>query len=377
MKKLIAAILLMFVATTVFAAREDVPYLAAQAKKEGLVRVLVVLDVDTTVEDLRTRAKKAQIASRKQQVLAGLRASDHVAEALHDSGLGQLSVVVTEAGLARLAALPGVRDVQHDMAEGQRTGIFDYGQLARIRESLAGGKTTPVKIYYTDGRIVERPITLREFYALKDAKDVRALAEVGVAPRVTQVDPAIFVEADKGGEVALSVAVAIPEHFSPMQSKLTDVAWQAQNDYFNSIAAAFAAKHGVNVSHPTDSPGFFVRVTAEKAREIVAALPDPRIASVHVSRNLETQIGQSAPYIGAPAWWPYEAPGQIIIVIDTGVLSAHPFLAGDVIYGGCFKHQIFGVQCPNANATGDSPYPTAGAGEPGRTSAAPLPARRT
>ena len=233
MKKLIAAILLMFVAATVFAAREDVPALAAQAKKEGLVRVLVVLDVDTTIEDLRTEAKKAQIAARKQQVLTGLRASDHAPEAMHDNGLGQLSLVVTEAGLARLVNLPGVRDVQSDMADGQRTGVFDYGQLDRIRKEFAASMTALVRIYYTDGKIVERPITLREFFVLKDAKDVRALVDVSAPQPVTHVDPAILAEADKGSEVSLIVTIAIPEYFSPMQSKLSDVAWQAQAEYFN------------------------------------------------------------------------------------------------------------------------------------------------
>lgn len=367
MKKLIAAILLMFVATTVFAAREDVPYLAAQAKKEGLVRVLVVLDVDTTVEDLRTGAKKAQIASRKQQVLAGLLVSDYVAETLHDNGLGQLSVVVTEAGFARLAKLPGVRDVQHDMADGQRTGVFDYGQLARIRESLTAGKTTPVRIYYTDGRLVERPITLREFFVLKDAKDVRAIAETGVAPRATQVDPAILDEAAKGGDVNLVVEIAAPEHFSPMQSKLSDADWQAQMEYFNAVATRFAAKHGVETS-VTRAPGFGVRVTAAKAREIVAHAADETIRSIRVAMTFRPQIGQSLPYV-----YPYvqqmwasgqEAVGQHIAVIDTGVETSHPFLAGRVGPEGCYKNPAYGVQCPNADANGDSPWPTPGSGAP-------------
>ena len=120
----------------------------------------------------------------------------------------------------------------------------------------------------------------------------------------------------------------------------------------------------MSVSQPVNAPGFGVRVSAIKAREIATTAFDPRIASVHVSRNFETHIFQSAPYIGAPNWWPYEAPGQIINVIDSGISNSHPFLLGDVVHEACFKDPAYGVQCPNANASGDSPYPTPGSGQP-------------
>lgn len=113
-------------------------------------------------------------------------------------------------------------------------------------------------------------------------------------------------------------------------------------------------------------------VTSEQARKLVADLtanPDPQVASVALADVLSPMIGQSTTYIGMPNAWNvgYEATGQVVVVLDTGVSSSHPFLAGDVFYEGCFG-TTDGVQwagdCLNENFFSNSPLPTPGSGAP-------------
>lgn len=355
-------------------------YLMAKVRAEGLTRVLVVLDVAVSLDDMKSGAKRAAIAERTSQVLAGLAPEEHVPEAVWDSGLGQLSLLVNEAGLKRLAVLPGVRDVQVDMAEGQRLGVYDGDErVTAIQRELARAGSAAVRIHYTDGRMAEHTIDVRAFHLLKEAQEVKALVLARNGPsQVTQIDPRIVQEAAKGGEMALNVTLVVPEHFSPMRSKLPPETWDAQVREFDSIAARFVQQHALpNVPSLLGMLGFGLIVTSEQARKLVADLtvtPDPQLYSVTLADLLQPLVGQSTVYIGMPNAWNagYEATGQFVIVLDTGTSANHSFLTGDVVAEGCFGtnlndasgNPLWRGDCLNQDALANSPLPTPGSGAP-------------
>ncbi len=354
-------------------------YLTAKARAEGLTRALVVLDVAVSLGDMTSAAKRAEIAERKGQVLGALAPDEHVPEAVWDSELGQLSLLVNEAGLKRLAVTIGVRDVQVDMAEGQRLGVYNGdGRVAAIQRELVRSGSALVRIYYTDGGVVEQVIGVRQYYLLKEAREVKALVLVFNPPsQATRIDPRIM-EAANGGQIALDVALVVPEHFSPMRSKLPPATWDAQVREFDATAARLAQEHGLpNVPSLLGMPVFGLVVTSEQARKLVAELtttPDSQVYSVKLADLLQPLVGQSTVYIAIPDAWSagVEASGQFVVVLDTGTDANHPFLAGDVIYAGCFGTDIddppgtplWRGNCLNPDLSSNSPLPTPGAAAP-------------
>ena len=82
----------------------------------------------------------------------------------------------------------------------------------------------------------------------------------------------------------------------------------------------------------------FVAAEADEAA-LQAAAAHPDVLAVHEDRLHRPTLAQSGPLVGAPEAWGmgYSGAGQHIAILDTGVDSNHPFLAGKVVYEECFS----------------------------------------
>src|SRR5262249_61838774 len=88
------------------------------------------------------------------------------------------------------------------------------------------------------------------------------------------------------------------------------------------------------------------------------ALHELEASSVMVRRVIEDRIHKpvlidSVPLIGADQAWAqgYDGTGTVVAVIDSGVDSAHPFLAGQVVEEACYS------TTPGSQSATLSPHP--------------------
>ena len=92
-----------------------------------------------------------------------------------------------------------------------------------------------------------------------------------------------------------------------------------------------------------------VTATARAVREMKAARPS---ASIELDATRTTSLSESAPMIGAPQEWQagLTGKGEVVAVLDVGVDSTHPFLAGKVVAEACFS-----IRCPNGKTVMTGP----------------------
>jgi subtilisin len=85
-----------------------------------------------------------------------------------------------------------------------------------------------------------------------------------------------------------------------------------------------------------------------------AARRSPLVLSIVEDRPVPAVLAQSAPIVQAPTMWAngLTGAGQTIAVLDTGIDSSHPFLAGKVIEEACFS---INSNCPNRATTMTGP----------------------
>ena len=109
----------------------------------------------------------------------------------------------------------------------------------------------------------------------------------------------------------------------------------------------------------------FVAVSVDQAG-LQALRQSPLVASISSNIRFDPVLDVSTPLIDAPDAWSmgYDGTGQVVAVIDSGVPSGHPFLAGHVMYdeGACFSSEVGGYfsMCPTILNQEIGP----GAGEP-------------
>ena len=106
--------------------------------------------------------------------------------------------------------------------------------------------------------------------------------------------------------------------------------------------AAAAARHRGAVQSFDAMPFMAMDVTGQ---ELSALAADPLVLSLSPDFKLRRSLAESAPLIHAPEAWAagYTGQGQTVAILDTGVDSTHPFLAGKVVSEACYSK---GGYCP-------------------------------
>src|SRR5499433_886263 len=190
------------------------------------------------------------------------------------------------------------------------------------------------------------------------ALPTQALAQTGAwsGPRddSTRVVPTrIHDRAQAEGEVRVLVELALPSN----RRTESTLSAQARLAYRQAIADTAARVLARLAKHPHQ---VFRRYQTAPLIAIGAgpgALHELEASSVMVRRVIEDRIHKpvlidSVPLIGADQAWAqgYDGTGTVVAVIDSGVDSAHPFLAGKVVEEACYS-TTSGSQsttlCPN------------------------------
>ena len=84
---------------------------------------------------------------------------------------------------------------------------------------------------------------------------------------------------------------------------------------------------------------------------------DEAISSIEEDKVGKPALAESAPLVGAPTAWNsgYTGSGQTVAILDTGVQTNHPFLAGKVVAEACYSSNVPGSNvttvCPNGQTS--------------------------
>jgi subtilisin len=95
---------------------------------------------------------------------------------------------------------------------------------------------------------------------------------------------------------------------------------------------------GMSIGHRLQNlPFVSMRVTADQLKQLSAM---PGVESIREDAVDRIMLAQSVPLVGAPAAWAAGATGAgwTVALLDTGVDTAHPFLAGKVTGEACFSN---------------------------------------
>ena len=85
-------------------------------------------------------------------------------------------------------------------------------------------------------------------------------------------------------------------------------------------------------------------------RALEAIQRSPRVTTIQEDRPESALLDRSAPVVQAPDMWStgYTGTGRTIAVLDTGVDSSHPFLAGKTVEEACYSSES---DCPNGSTS--------------------------
>lgn len=170
-------------------------------------------------------------------------------------------------------------------------------------------------------------------------------------------------KAQQDGRVRLIVTLrtpAQPEH----QLNATQIQSQRKNLFAaqDAFLKRIARLGGLERKRFDTLPFVVVDADSSALAHILSQATD--VASIQEDALLQPSLAESVPLIGGDKAWAAGASGtgQTVAIIDTGVDSSHPFLAGKVVAEACYSTSSFSAQslCPN----GSSSQTGAGAAKP-------------
>lgn len=329
--------------------------------------MMVNLDIPVSLDDLKTKRKEKEIKGMEQALLAHLDPQTQKNVGFRSNSSGQVGLLLTPDGLARLAKAGSlVKAVHDDTTEGMRRGVSDDdGRLDAIKAEIVRYGTANIRLYRFDSDPQDLTIDLEQFYLLKEADDVRALHLVGWNPTGTVVDPEALATARETGYADVIVSLRPPLDYTAMIGKTPKAVWDAQaqeiRGLFEIVLPGLDLEEfsGFPVAHVPNLP--------------LAILEDPPagLASIALNRRNSLSLVQSEALIHMQNAWnhypAYDGTGQNVVIIDSGVDKNHPFLGNRVVYEACFgtTDSYYVSICPQPqDALFDSPLGLSGSGMP-------------
>lgn len=149
---------------------------------------------------------------------------------------------------------------------------------------------------------------------------------------------ALIAQAQARGRLRVIVGVRVPT-YKP-EGKLDARAAQAQRASIVQAQSALLSQlaiYNVRVTHRfTTIPYLALEVNAD-ALQALARIPN--VTSIRQDKPRVPSLSESTNIVGATTVWTsgYTGAGQVVAILDTGVDSAHPFLAGKVVSEACYS----------------------------------------
>lgn len=136
------------------------------------------------------------------------------------------------------------------------------------------------------------------------------------------------------------VIVGVRAAFVPEGDLAAPAAVTEQRDTIRTTldtVTTLAAQAGVSIETRFDYIPYFVARVDQAALTALASIPG--VQSIEGEVYDRPTLAQSVPLVNAPAAWSAGATGAgwNVVVMDTGVSSGHPFLAGKVLAEACFS----------------------------------------
>lgn len=137
-------------------------------------------------------------------------------------------------------------------------------------------------------------------------------------------------------------------------------------DYQDRLLKKLPRQAGKRLSRFKSIPYMGLSATPE---ELATLQNDPDVESIEEDKLLRASLNVSIPLIGADQVWsePFTGSGTAVAIIDSGVDSAHPFLAGRVVSEACYSttYAPFNATslCPS-DAFGNPIHTGTGTGQP-------------
>lgn len=281
-------------------------------------------------------------------------------------GSVEVEVTLNVDGMEARVHADGSRTFEVDTTSIAAAAAGARALVASMSDSEVGSRAAALRAVEAAAGRGDPRLTLRVnrqgLIKLADSAHVRSLRPVGhVDRRARHVEASALERASRDGTADVLLVLRDAGMGGKLSAASLRAAKRANGAAFDDMLAAVGPAPTI-----TDFPEFgtrHVRLTRTQLDRLADSADARLLAIVDNKPVATTQLGVSGPTMNMASAWAagFRGGGQNVVVIDSGVQAAHPFLAGRVVYEACFgSTQIDGSvqyvsRCPQANAAGDSP----------------------